>query len=160
MVGQDPIAASLKHPALGDFYRLWSTCRQGGAMPAMSTIHGADLAPWRANLTVIEVKAVDGFRYAFYGRSLREAFGVDMTGADLTQLPPDRGAVLKAEYRTVVQSAAPAWRLYTAQFDGAWQTWERLVLPVADEPVAGQAARVGWLLVAAYRIDHPVSMTT
>ena len=150
----DPIQASLKHPKLATLYTLWNTCRQGGVAPTMRTIDGAHLDRWRADLTVIEVRTLGEFRYAFYGSGLRQAFGVDMTGVDVAALPPDRGAILKAEYRQVVQSKAPAWRLYTAQFDGAWQTWERLVLPVLDPT----GSRVAWLLVAAHRVDAGVSL--
>lgn len=138
----------LRHPQLKDLYRFWLDLCEGERLPMAADLDPADLRPWIDNLVVLDV-SVDGddFIYAYYGRSFSNAFGADTVGKSVSLLPEEQAEILKAEYDHVVRERLPAARVYTADFDGDTQTWERLVLPLFDGD-----GEVEKLLVCAYRL--------
>lgn len=138
----------LRHPQLKDLYRFWLGLCQGERLPMAADLDPADLRPWLDNLVVLDVtKDGDDFIYAYYGRSFSNAFGADTVGKPISDLPPEQAAKLRAEYDHVVRENLPVTRVYTADFEGETQTWERLVLPLFD-----RAGTVEKLLVSAYRL--------
>jgi hypothetical protein len=138
----------LRHPQLKDLYHHWLRQCADEKMPMAADLDPADLRPWLDNLVVLDV-TVDGsdFVYAYYGRSFANAFQSDTVGKSITNLPKEQADVLRAEYDRVVQERLPAARVYTGDFGGEQQTWERLVLPLFDGN-----GEVEKLLVSAYRL--------
>ncbi len=139
---------NLRHPSVQTLFDYWDIERKGQPMPRQRQLNSAAIVPWAENLIILKVQERKNFSYGFYGIGLKQAFGVDMTGADVGSLPPEQAAVLRAEYRAVVNNQKPNWRIYTAWFQDTMQTWERLTLPLANE-----RGSVGLLLVGAYRLN-------
>lgn len=137
----------LEHPELRRLYVFWCEQGTGGGVPLSSAMEPADLRDWLGHLLVMDVVASDEFAYAYYGRELAEAFGISRLGQTLEQLPPNQRAILRAEYDQVRGRRQPLARIYTADFDGHTQTWERLVLPLSSD-----GETVDKLLVAAYEL--------
>lgn len=138
----------LRHPQLKDLYQFWLGLCEGERLPMAADLDPADLRPWIDNLVVLDVsREGDDFIYAYYGRSFSNAFGADTVGKPISNLPAEQAATLKAEYDRVVKDHLPQARVYTADFDGETQTWERLVLPLFDRDGA-----VEKLLVCAFRL--------
>lgn len=123
----------LRHPQLKDLYQFWLGLCEGEQLPVAADLDPAELRPWIDNLVVLDV-SVDGaeFTYAYYGRSFANAFHADTVGKSIETLPPEQSEILKAEYDRVVKERIPVARVYTADFGGDVQTWERLVLPLFD----------------------------
>jgi hypothetical protein len=140
----------LRHPKLLSLYSFWLEQCAGAPMPPAANLNPADLRPWLGNLLIMDVIRGADFVYSYYGQSFAEAFGKDRVGQSIDVLPEQQSDILRAEYDRVRQERLPVARSYSADFDGAMSTWERLVLPLADD-----AGEVGKLLVGAYRLDHP-----
>lgn len=139
----------LRHPQLKDLYQFWLGLCDGEQLPVAADLDPAELRPWIDNLVVLDV-AVDGtdFTYAYYGRSFSNAFHADTVGKSIESLPSEQATILKNEYDRVIKERIPAARVYTADFGGDVQTWERLVLPLFDG-----RGDVEKLLVCAYRLN-------
>lgn len=140
----------LRQPQLKDLYQFWLSLCEGETLPVAADLDPADLRPWIDNLVVLDV-SIDGnaFTYAYYGRSFSNAFNADKIGKSIDDLPGAQADMLKAEYDRVVRERLPTTRVYTADFDGEMQTWERLVLPLFD----GEG-EVEKLLVCAYQLQN------
>lgn len=138
----------LRHDSLKDLYQFWLGLCEGERLPIAADLDPAELRAWIDNLVVLDV-SMDGadFTYAYYGRSFATAFNADTVGKSIATLPPEQAAILMAEYDQVVKERIPVARVYTADFDGETQTWERLVLPLFDGD-----GEVEKLLVSAYRL--------
>jgi len=154
--GHDPFRDNLRHADVIALYDYWAAQRQAavtGDLPDKQFFGGGEIARWARDLVIMRARG-RGFSYAFYGMSFKQAFGIDMTGAPLDQLPRAEASILNAEYKLVIEQRKPSWRLYTAWFGDELQTWERLTLPLVDHSVAraGVVAPVTLLLAAAYRI--------
>lgn len=151
----DSFRANLRHGDLIALYDYWADQRDGQPVPPKQRFVGAAMARWAPQMVIIRAQETRNFSYAFYGTSFKKAFGVDMTGASVDQLPRDEASILSAEYRLVVMQRRPFWRIYTAWFGDLLQTWERLALPLADERGA-----ISLILAAAYQIpDMPLPLT-
>jgi len=138
----------LRHPQLKDLYNQWLRQCENEQLPRAADLDPGELRPWLDNLVVLDV-TTDGsdFVYAYYGRSFANAFHSDTVGKSIANLPKEQADLLRAEYDRVVRERLPAARVYTADFDGEQQTWERLVLPLFD--THGEVEK---LLVSAYRL--------
>lgn len=146
------LLASIEHPGLRGLYRYWLRhSPASGGIPNAKQFGIEGLAEWARNLVVIEVRAGQNFCYGFYGTSFRKAFGADMTGAEIDQLPAEQASLLRAEYRLIRRTQRPYWRVYAAWFgkNDEPQTWERLSLPLG-----GPKGDVRFILAAAYRVDR------
>ncbi len=151
----DSFRANLRHDDLIALYDHWAAQCDGEIVPRKERFLGEAMARWAPHMVIIRARESKNFSYAFYGTTFRQAFGVDMTGANLDQLPRDEASILSAEYRLVVMQRRPFWRIYTAWFGDALQTWERLALPLADEHGA-----IGLILACAYQIPNlPLPIT-
>jgi hypothetical protein len=138
---------NIRHNQLVALYAYWNVCRQDRPVPQQSALNAVGLAPWRENLAIIRVRERKNFTYGFYGSGFREAFGVDMTGLDISTLPHEQTSILREEYRSVVTTRKPLWRSYGAWFGEDYQTWERVSLPLASQDDA-----IAYILVGAYRL--------
>lgn len=137
----------LRHPELRALYDWWLT--QGGSegLPSAADLAPATLRRWLDNLVVVDTQAGDQPRYAYYGANLALAFDTDMVGRSIDELPEAQRRILAEEYGALRAERAPLARRYTADFNGAEQTWERLLLPFFD--VDGEVDKA---LVAVYRV--------
>jgi hypothetical protein len=154
----DEFQRSIQSEKLRQLYLFWK--RQtpaAGGPPRAKELEVEGLAEWASNLIVIEVRSQARFRYGFYGTTFRRAFGVDMTGAVVEDLPAEQSGVLTAEYRMVRRTQRPYWRVYAGWFGPKEepQTWERLSLPLL-----GSKGDVAFILAAAYRADVRRSLLT
>ncbi|HYD31068.1 MAG TPA: PAS domain-containing protein [Azospirillaceae bacterium] len=147
---------AIRHPELDSLYAFWHQNCPDGGIPMSSDMEPADLRRWLGHMLIMDVVAVKiddaapsekNFRYAYYGRSLAEAFGENRLGQTLERLPGNQRKILESEYELVRLSGEPMHRVYTADFDGVERTWERLVLPLT-----GDGESVDKILVAAYEL--------
>lgn len=148
----------LRHPQLKSLYNFWVGQTENDALPMAEDIEPADLRPWIGNLVVMEVTREDDedaaegggdrYAYAYYSSGFASTFGDDKAGRSLDDLPQEQRDLIRTEYDRVCRERIPTSRVYTAEFDGERQTWERLVLPFYDPD--GDVVK---LLVAAYRLD-------
>lgn len=138
----------LRHPHLIALRRWW--LGQGGSegLPSAADLSPTMLRRWLDNMVVVDLDPAGEARYAYYGANLAAAFGTDMVGRSIDQLPETQRAILVREYDTIRRGRAPVARRYTADFDGQTQTWERLLLPFFD----GESA-VEKIIVAVYRLE-------
>jgi hypothetical protein len=138
----------IRHPQLISLRRWW--LEQGGSqgLPSAADLSPAMLRPWLDNLVVVDIAPAGEPRYAYYGANLAAAFGTDMVGRSIDQLPEAQRAILAREYDTVRRSLTSLARRYTADFNGQTQTWERLLLPFLDGDNA-----VEKIIVAVYRLE-------
>lgn len=142
-------APILRHPLLKKLFAHWRGFVQGNVPPLAVDLEPAGLRPWLGNLILMDASEKDRFVYAYYSQAFANAFGEDKSGQSLESVPTDQRALLLAEYARVRAEAVPISRVYTADFNGRTMTWERLVLPLADE-----AGAVSKILVAAYPLDR------
>jgi len=132
---------------LRDLLAFWQGRCSVDDIPLSADVAPQDIRTWMPNILVMQALSDERFVYAFYGRSFTRAFGETQLGQTLDRLPADQRLVLHEEYRRACVERRPVARVYTAEFDGETQTWERLVLPLRSD-----AETVDKLLVAAYRM--------
>jgi hypothetical protein len=139
---------TLRHPKLLSLYALWLEQCLDGPVPLATMLDPVPLRPWISNLLVMDVVSNDSIVYSYYGRNFADAFG-DKLGLSIDNLPEDQADILRQEYDRVRTKRRPVARVYSADFDGERQSWERLVLPLSDD---GES--VTKLLVSAYKLDR------
>lgn len=156
-----PIRPDLADPRLAALYTYWDGKRAGRPMPTRADLDPVEMRAWLGNLVLIDVTSDGRFVYRLYGTKFVDSFGLDMTGCNVDELPPEQRDRVRSDYEAVRDTGQPRARLYTALFDkspsgirpptvkaaGAPQvvTWERLVLPL------GAASHgVEMLLLGAY----------
>ncbi|WP_299444430.1 PAS domain-containing protein [uncultured Rhodospira sp.] len=144
----------LRHPDLKSLYDYWLGLCRDETPPMADDVDPADLRPWMGHLVVIKVDPGKGeagasYTYSFYSQFFAGRFGDDKAGQSVDMLPDGPRDIIRAEYDRVVREHIPVSRVYTADFDGLTQTWERLVLPLFNlEGVVDK------LLVAAYELPR------
>ncbi|MBX9635331.1 MAG: PAS domain-containing protein [Magnetospirillum sp.] len=138
----------LRHPQLISLHRWWLDQGASDGLPSAADLSPAMLRPWLDNLVVVDIPPEGEPRYSYYGANLAAAFGTDMVGRSIEQLPAAQRSILSREYDDVRTHRVAVGRRYSADFDGVPQTWERLLLPFFDGDNA-----VEKILVAVYRLD-------
>lgn len=147
----DTLVDQVRSEKLKRLYRFWTFSQRPDGAPTARDIDVEGLAPWARDLAVMEVGEKRRYRYGYYGPTLAQAFGRDMTGAHIDELPTDQANILTVEYEHVRRTREPHWRVYEASFGGTVETWERLALPLLKA-----TGRVGHIFVTAYRCgDKP-----
>ena len=139
---------SLRHPELIALYHFWLHHGGTDGVPSAADLAPAQLRRWLNNLVVMDIQDGGEPCYSYYGSNLAQAFGIDMVGKSIDQLPAQQRSILAQEYDAVCQQRKPAARCYSAKFDGSVQTWERLLLPFFDNDGA-----VEKIIVAVYRLN-------
>jgi hypothetical protein len=144
----------LRHPQLKSLYDYWLGLCGDETPPMADDVDPADLRPWMGHLVVIAVEpdpagSMASYTYSFYSEFFAGRFGDDKAGQSVDMLPDGARDIIRAEYDRVVSEHIPVSRVYTADFDGLTQTWERLVLPLFNIDGA-----VDKLLVAAYELPR------
>jgi len=137
----------LTHPELRRLFQIWLDRSGPQGVTLAADLEPEDLRPWITSIVVLDVVDKGQLTYSYYGRALTEAFGTSRLGQSLTRLPAEQRTILNAEYDHVRSSRQPVARIYTADFDGTVQTWERLVLPLSTD-----GETIDKLLVAAYEL--------
>jgi len=166
----DVLAQDITHPRLRALYGYWSERRKGQPFPSRRDIDPIEMREWLGNLLLIACEPGVRYRYVVYGTHFVEAFGTDLTGRWIDELPGEQHRLLAEEYDTVRMSGIPDVRRYTARF-GLFtrgtatphereMTWERLVLPLGGTRESGtresDRGRVALLLVGAYALEPGV----
>jgi hypothetical protein len=147
-------AEVVQHPMLQSLLAAWRAAAT--PLPDRGFVDPVPLGPWLGHLLLIEPTGGDQFRYRLYGTGFVSAFGRELTGHDLAELPQEQFELLQQDYVRTLEARVPMVRRHRARFPvpmpgGArpsgdvLETWERLVLPIADEHGA-----IDLLLVAAY----------
>jgi hypothetical protein len=146
----------LRHPKLKSLYDYWLGLCGHETPPMADDVDPADLRPWMGNLVVIKVEAAGdeaaatpAYTYSFYSQFFAGKFGDDKAGQSVDMLPDGPRDIIRAEYDRVMREHIPVSRVYTADFDGLTQTWERLVLPLFN--LSGEVDK---LLVAAFELPR------
>lgn len=162
MLGQD-----IGHPRLRSLYAYWTEKRAAYPFPSRRDIDPIEMREWLGNLLMVACEPGVRYRYIVYGTHFVEAFGTDLTGRWIDELPKDQHRLLAEEYDTVRMSGIPELRRYTARFGlfaagkarpaDQEMTWERLVLPLGGTRLSGTREsdrdRVALLLVGAYALE-------
>ena len=156
-----PLRPDLTDPRLAALYAYWDGKRRGRSIPARADLDPIEMRAWLGNLLLIDAMPDGRFVYRLYGTRFVDSFGLDMTGRDVDVLPEDQRDRVRSDYEAVRDAGQPRARLYTALFDSSLSaqrpatattvrapqvvTWERLVLPLGEQP-----GPVTMLLVGAY----------
>lgn len=136
----------LRHPELIALYDWWLGHGGSEGLPSAADLSPTMLRRWLDNMVVVDTQN-GAPRYAYYGANLALAFGTDMVGRSIEQLPDAQRRILEGEYQALCSERRPLARHYTADFGGSVQTWERLLLPFFDADGAVEKT-----LVAVYRV--------
>jgi hypothetical protein len=144
----DAIARNIQGDKLRRLYRFWQIQERGNAAPPARGFDVEGLSPWAREVVLIEVRERTRYRYGYYGTNFRAAFGVDMTGAHVDELPGEQAGILAAEYGHIRRTRRPYWRMYAAWFGDHSETWERLALPLL-----APGGEVAFIIAAAYRSE-------
>ncbi|CAA7622221.1 Response regulator [Candidatus Terasakiella magnetica] len=134
------LVAAVMDPRLQDLLAQWRDGRDAADPVARFAAHAE-------HLLVIDCDGPRN-RYSHYGQAFIEHFGSDLTGRVIDVLPSEilpaeRRGMLEFEYTFARRMGLPLWRSYTAVFaDDKVETWQRLVLPMAE----------GRLIVGAYPV--------
>ena len=161
-----PTIGDIDHARLKSLYAYWQDKRAGKVFPSRRDIDPIEMKEWLGHLLLIACEPGVRYRYVVYGTHFVDAFGHDLTGRWIDQLPRDQYRLLAEEYDTVRMSGIPELRRYTARFglfaagralpNEQEQTWERLVLPLGGSRQSGTREadrdRVALLLVGAYEL--------
>src|SRR3546814_2327692 len=109
--GGPPLAGDAwVHPELAALRDYWLSKCGARRMPARSAIDPLEMKRWLGHLVLHEV--IDGgrdFLCKVYGSVLAEMLHHDLTGRKLSDLPPDRVEVPRAELRKVVATGEPLY---------------------------------------------------
>src|SRR4051794_9302960 len=165
------LAKEIAHPRLRTLYGYWLAARGGWPFPSRRDIDPIEMRDWLGSLLLIACEPGVRYRYVVYGTRFVEAFGSDLTGRWIDELPKDQHRLLAEEYDTVRMSGIPELRRYTARFglfaagketpNEREMTWERLVLPLGGSRESGTResdhGRVALLLVGAYALESPAA---
>ena len=163
----DALGQDIAHPRLKSLYSYWRDRRGDHPFPSRRDIDPIEMKEWLGNLLLIACEPGPRYRYLVYGTRFVEAFGADLTGRSIDELPAEPQRLLTEEYDTVRMSGIPELRRYTARFglfapggaapDAREMTWERLVLPLRGTRESGEResdrGRVSLLLVGAYLLE-------
>ena len=96
------------------------------------------LADW---LMVLDVEAGgDDFRYDYYGRSISDFSGLDMTGKRTSDFRGYLSTFFRGLYRAVLKTGRPVYSMHEPPKDVFIRSWQRLIVPLFGE--AGDVTRL------------------
>ena len=124
----------IEHPVLRDTFAYWTRVRGLGRLPDHTAIDPLDMP--RSILKHLVLADAEGdpadFRFRLMGTSVDRGNGFSGTGRLLTEHHGDHAAPLLAEYRRVLELAAPRYSTgLCVQGDDLFRQVERVVLPVS-----------------------------
>lgn len=120
-------------PAL---YAYWNARRRGRRFPARADIDPLDLAPWLANIFLVEVdpRGTPRFRYRLSGTAVDEIHGQTLTGKSPADIrTPEVARIVEEQYEAVLARPQPRCDRLTLLDDGRVWSYERLILPLSSD---------------------------
>ena len=146
-----PYAESIPSDTLKVLYDYWERLRGNRRFPLAAEVDAVDMREALGHIMLLDV--IDGgqdFRYRVYGTKIADRSGFDMTGKRTSEVRTD-GYVrdfFLAIYRAVLLRGEPVFTNHAAPPRITAATWNRLILPLADD--SGAIVR---LLVG--NVPHP-----
>lgn len=133
--GRAGAGCSAQLPAL---YAYWDAKRAGRRFPARADIDPLELAPWLANVFLVEIdRSGDGprFRYRLSGTAVDEIHNQTLTGKTPGDIKtPEVASIVEQQYEEVFASRRPRCdRLTLLGQDGSYWAYERLILPLSSD---------------------------
>jgi|GEM_PF-5267553 len=149
---RDHIAERVSNPVVRRLVRRWYQTRGEGRVPDAARFSQAELA-WCWDEVMLLRAAPDGdLVYDHYGRAIAAAAGLNLKGRRISGFKGPLGAFLRAKYRECLATGEPVYAVHRADPATADQTWERLLLPLAD------AQRVGHILVYSQPLEFKADL--
>ena len=116
-----------------NLYEVWQAARgaSGGAVPNRGDIDVLDLRDCMGHLLMLDV--VDGgrdFLYRVHGTNVARAYGSDMTGKMISDLPSEMSLNLLDIYRDAVTEAMPCFARIKSPLISSVDVMDRLILPL------------------------------
>lgn len=141
---------------LPGLYAYWDAKRAGRAFPARADIDPLELAPWLANIFLVEIDAAQKrgaarFRYRLSGTAVDEIHGQTLTGKTPADIKtPEVARIVERQYAEVFASRQPRCdRLTMVSDDGRYWSYERLILPLSSD-----GATPDMFLCGIYRLEQ------
>ena len=126
-----------KSTELMELYDYWSRIRGSRAMPTRREVDPSQVRHLLPMLFMVDVAdTIPQSRFRLFGTALTIAYGSDLTGRTLDEvfLGRERDAVFE-RYRQVVDTGIPVVSEHKFRSSrGALVHFERLLLPLSDEP--------------------------
>lgn len=126
-----PTMADLRSPRHRQFAQMVTALADADGRVPADRVRAEDfgaLADW---LMLIDIE--DGgrdFRYAYYGRRVREASGIDMTGRHASDFTNYLATFFSGLYRAVCQTGAPVFSEHEPPRNIFIRAWQRLIYPL------------------------------
>jgi hypothetical protein len=141
-----PRPLDVRHPDLLTLLAQWNFACDGRRIPCRRDLDIIRLKPWIGHLAMLEViEGGQAFLYRVYGSDMAALMGRDLTGKTTDVLPPHARDVVLAEYRGVVETAAPDYIEHVRTLaEGERQQLCKLILPLGKDGVVDR------LLVGIY----------
>jgi len=127
------------HKSLHDLYRVWDTVTSRGHLPSVDDIMSDEGIASGDTTMVLRVDRDDRdqprFTYTHAGPRQGQVFGRPIVGFSVDELvPPQQIAHFVNVFRDILTSKKPHyWMRMNGMFDGAFRTYERLVVPVSTD---------------------------
>lgn len=120
-----------------DVLALYAAWRSAAGAERCRSFVEAALARWGSDLMVLDVED-DDYVYTHYGDAIAAASGFDMTGRRVSAFRGALAAFFKRQYDEARKARRPVHSIHRAEHAPNVHSWERLILPCADQ---GEDAR-------------------
>lgn len=126
-----PTASELQSPRHRQFAQICRDHEDTAGHIAADDVQIEDfgaLADW---LMVLDVEAGgEDFRYAYYGRSISNFSGLDMTGKRTSEFRGYLSTFFRGLYRAVLRTGRPVFSMHEPPKDVVIRSWQRLIVPL------------------------------
>jgi len=130
----DPTEKDLTDGRMRALLGAWRSARfKHGRLPSRAELGLGLLESIRNHLIDIDVLPGDDFRFRTYGSAIASAFGRNMTGRRVSELPPSDAQFIVAVYKLAKTERVPCVTRHRPSKGVLVEHWLRLVLPLDDE---------------------------
>lgn len=132
---QDDGSVTIRHPALVRLFEMWQAGREGRRLPAMRSMNRPGLVALSPNLLFVEVRDEPvRFRYRKIGDALRRFVSIEVEGRYVDEIRnPLLRRIAIGAYAEVIARGGPTCVTYRFFRDWWFGSYERLLLPLADD---------------------------
>lgn len=136
----DPVERDLTDGRMRSLLAAWRQVRfKQARLPSRVELGLGLLESVKHHLIDIDVVAGDEFEFRTYGAAIASAFGNDMTGRKVSELPPADAKFIAAVYKLARAERVPCITRHRPSKGVLVEHWLRLVLPL-DERRNGQVS--------------------
>lgn len=136
----DPTEKDLTDGRMRALLGAWRRARfKHGRLPRRAELGLGLLESIRNHVIDIDVLPGDDFRFRTYGGAIASAFGRDMTGRRVSELPPSDAKLIATVYKLAKTEGVPCVTRHRPSKGVLVEYWLRLVLPL-DKERAGRVA--------------------